>query len=191
MVSRGSRDDDDRARLSRIAKGDESALSEMYDRYGQFLYSFVIRILRTVDEAEDVVQEVFLQMWSKATTYEESKGTVYTWLVTMTRNKAIDRLRSKDFKARLHEVDVTALTLSAESRSSNPHSRTVLSEEQQIVAGSLSKLSLDHQLILSLAYYEGFSQSEIAKKLDLPLGTVKSRMRKALQSMRSLLQGNM
>ncbi len=163
----------------------------MYDQYGQFLYSFVMRILRSVDEAEDVVQEVFLQMWSKAKTYEQGKGTVYTWLVTMTRNRAIDRLRSKDFKMRFHEVDVNAIRLAAESRSSNPHSRTVLSEEQQIISGTLSQLSLDHQLVLSLAYYEGFSQSEISRKLNVPLGTVKSRMRKALQSMRTMLQEKM
>ncbi|MBI1805272.1 MAG: sigma-70 family RNA polymerase sigma factor [Ignavibacteriae bacterium] len=191
MVSRTSRDDDDRARLQRIAQGDESALSEMYDQYGQFLYSFVVRILHSVEEAEDVVQDVFLQVWKKAATYEQGKGTVYTWLVTMTRNRAIDRLRSKDFRAHYQQVDVNTVALAAESRVSNPHARSVFSDVQRVVSGTLSRLSLDQQQVLALAYYEGFSQSEIAKKLNIPLGTVKSRMRKALYSMRSMLQEKM
>src|SRR5437016_1852780 len=97
VLNRSQRDGEDAALLKRIAQGEEAALSELYNRYAQLLYSFGMRVLRTSGETEDLVQDVFLQAWNKAHTYETVKGSVYTWLVTMTRNRAIDRLRSKGF----------------------------------------------------------------------------------------------
>ncbi|MBI1808196.1 MAG: sigma-70 family RNA polymerase sigma factor [Ignavibacteria bacterium] len=177
--------------IQKIKQNQESALSELYDRYGQLLYSFVMRMLRSVEDAEDIVQDVFLQVWNKADSYEQTKGTVYTWLVTMTRNRAIDRLRSKGYKKHSREIDINSLIMVADEVPSNPHTKTVANESQQMVAGALKQLSVDQQQVLALAYYEGYSQSEIAAKLNVPLGTVKSRMRKGLMTMRSWLQEKM
>ncbi|MBI3765372.1 MAG: sigma-70 family RNA polymerase sigma factor [Ignavibacteriales bacterium] len=185
------RDAEDIAMIQKIKQNQESALSELYDRYGQLLYSFVMRMLRSVEDAEDIVQDVFLQVWNKADSYEQTKGTVYTWLVTMTRNRAIDRLRSKGYKKHSREIDINSLIMVADEVPSNPHTKTVANESQQMVAGALKQLSVDQQQVLALAYYEGYSQSEIAAKLNVPLGTVKSRMRKGLMTMRSWLQEKM
>ena len=191
LKNRMQRDEDDKVLLQRIAWTDESALSQLYDRYGQILYSVGMRILRSVTDAEDVVQDVFLQAWNKADSYQRDKGTVYTWLVTMMRNRAIDRLRSKGFKQHIKSVDVENIMLFSETKSSNPHASVVMTEHQQLVISALKQLPKDHQQIFALSYYEGFSQSEIAEKLSIPLGTVKSRMRKGLQMMRSMLEEKM
>jgi RNA polymerase sigma-70 factor (ECF subfamily) len=182
---------DDGAVLQRIATGEDTALAELYDRYAQVLYTLGMRILRSVQESEDIVQEVFIQVWKKADSYDSQKGTVYTWLVTMMRNRAIDRLRSKGFKHAMQHVDPAGIVLFADPSSSNPHSHAVRTESQNVVLGTLKQLSVEQQQVLALAYYEGFSQSEIAKRLNIPLGTVKSRMRHGLQSMRSKLKGKM
>lgn len=175
--------------LRRISKGEEPALAELYDRYAQLLYTFGMRILRSVQDSEDIVQEVFMQVWNKAGSYKEEKGSVHTWLITMMRNRSIDRLRSKGFRAAGQQIDLASVSLFADSASSNPHAHTIRNEHQKLVLGSLKQLSIEQQQVLALAYYEGFSQSEIAAKLNIPLGTVKSRMRKGLQSMQSILKG--
>ena len=175
--------------LRRIAQGEEPALAELYDRYGQFLYSLGMRILRSVQDAEDIVQDVFMQVWNKAGTYQAEKGTVYTWLVTMMRNRAIDRLRSKGSRYAGQQIDMAGLSLFADPASSSPHSHTVRNEHQRLVIGTLKQLSIDQQQILALAYYEGFRQTAISRMLNIPPGTVKSRMRKGLELMHSILMG--
>ncbi len=183
------RDEEDRKLLQRIVQSDESAMSELYNRYGRLLYTFGLRIVRSEEEASDLVQEVFLQAWNKAPSYEKGKGTVYTWLVTMTRNRAIDLLRSKRYKQQSQTIDISQLSLVVDVHSSNPHSETVQGENRQLVTTALGKLTPDQQRVIALAYYEGYSQSEIASTLNIPLGTVKSRMRKGLMEMRSMLLG--
>ncbi len=175
--------------LKRISRGEEPALAELYDRYAQLLYSLGMRILRSVQDSEDIVQEVFMQVWNKAGSYQAEKGTVHTWLITMMRNRSIDKLRSKGFRAAGQQVDIATIPLFADPASSNPHSHVVRNEHQKLVLGSLKQLSIDQQQVLALAYYEGFSQTEIASQLNIPLGTVKSRMRKGLQTMQSNLKG--
>src|SRR5437867_4189209 len=95
ILRRLPHEEEDVTILQRIVKGEESALADLYDRYGRILYTLGMRMLRSTSEAEDVVQDVFLQVWGKADYYQRSKGSVYTWLVTMMRNRAIDRMRSK------------------------------------------------------------------------------------------------
>ena len=191
VVSRAQRDEDDVMLIGRIGAGDESALSELYNRYSQLLYAMQMRILHSVEDAEDMLQEVFLQVWNKASSYQRDKGTVYTWLVTLTRNRTIDRLRSKGFRKQQQEIDMEQLSLMDETRSGNPHNMTVLSEQQRTVVNVLQQLNNEQQQVLALAYYEGYSQSEIAEKLNVPLGTVKSRMRQGLLKMRSVLKEKM
>ena len=188
IAGRSQRDDEDVKILQRIVHGEEPALSELYDRYSQLLYAFGIRILRSEEDTEDLLQEVFLQVWNKADSYQKTKGSVYTWLVTMTRNRAIDLVRSKGHKQQRQNLDVSGLLLIADPRASNPHAVAVLEENQQSVNSALKHLTVDQQQVIALAYYEGYSQSEIAAVLNIPLGTVKSRMRKGLIEMRSKLQ---
>ena len=188
ILNYAKRDEEDVLKLQRVVQGEESALAELYDQYGQLLYSLGMRILRSVGEAEDTVQDVFIQVWKKASTYEKSKGTVYTWIVTMMRNRCIDRLRSKGFRYSSQQLDLSTLVLAADSPSSNPYSKTVSNEHQQLILGTLKALTIDQQHVLALSYYEGYSQSEIADKLKIPLGTVKSRMMNGLLTMRSMLK---
>lgn len=188
IIGRPQRDEDDVTLIQRIVNGEESAMAALYDRYSQLLYTFGVRILRSEQETQDLLQEVFLQAWNKAASYAKDKGTVYTWLVTMTRNRAIDVVRSKGFKQHGQRVDIDEVNLVADMRSSNPHATAVIGEDQRIVTNALKGLTSDQQQVIALAYYEGYSQSEIANKLNIPLGTVKSRMRKGLMEMRSALQ---
>jgi RNA polymerase sigma-70 factor (ECF subfamily) len=191
IINRTERAEADKDLLRRIAGGDESALSDLYDQYGQLLFTFAMRTLRSLSDAEEILQEVFLQVWNKANLYQNEKGTVYTWLVTMTRNKSIDRLRSKGYKKHDHHVDINTVTLVAESAALNPLANAVLQDEQKLVGAVLRQLNKEQQQVLALAYYDGYTQSEIAEKLGIPIGTVKSRMRKGLMNLRSLLQEKM
>ena len=191
MLNQAQRDEEDVALLRRIVQGEESAFAELYDRYAQLLYSLSMRILRSVDEVEDTVQEIFIRIWKEAGTYDASKGTVYTWLVTMMHHRSIERLRSKEFRNSIQQLDVSTLKLSSDSPSSNPHPQTIKGEHRQIIIRTLKQLNIDQQQVLALAYYEGYTQSEIAEKLEVPPGTVKSRMRKGMLTMRSRLQEEM
>ncbi|HTK82224.1 MAG TPA: sigma-70 family RNA polymerase sigma factor [Bacteroidota bacterium] len=187
VLARSPRDEEDAALLRRIVKGEESAIAELFDRYHRLLYTFGFRILKSEEDARDLLQEVFLQAWNKASAYEIEKGTVYTWLVTMTRNRAIDTIRSKGYKERSQAVDILDVNLIADRTSSNPYAAAVFVEDQQNVVRALKNLTTDQQQVIALAYYEGFSQSEIAGKLNIPLGTVKTRMRKGLMELRTAL----
>ena len=187
--SQENRNEVDRLRLSRIAEGDEAALWETYDLYAQHLYSFALRILRSVDDAEDIVHDVFIKVWKSPHVYIAEHGTVYTWLVSMAHHRAIERFRSKNLRSRFFEIDMKSLTFISDARSANMQPRTELGEDQRIITEALSRLNLDYQLVLSLGYYEGFHQAEIAKKLDIPVATVQSRLRKALLSLQSILKG--
>jgi RNA polymerase sigma-70 factor (ECF subfamily) len=181
---------DDVSIVRRIARGEEQALAELYDRYSPFLYGLGMRILKLVPDAEDVVQDVFMQAWSKADIYRPEKGSVYTWLVMMTRSRAIDRLRSRESRqsGQFVVVDLASLRLFDEPSSSTPPSHAVRIEDQKLVLDTLRQLSIDQRQVLALAYYEGFTLSEIARILNSPPAEVKSRMRKGLQSMHSILK---
>lgn len=187
VVGPSQENEEDAKLIQRIVTGENSAMAVLYDRYSAVLYTFGLRVLRSREETADLLQEVFLQVWNKADSYRREKGTVYTWLVTMTRNRAIDLLRSKKHKQQSQTLDVGDLSLVADAQQTNPHTRTEIGEDQQLVANALKRLTKDQQQVIALAYYEGYSQSEIANKLNVPLGTVKSRMRKGLMEMRSML----
>lgn len=187
MIRIPPRDAEDAALLKRIAGGEEAALGDLYDRYGRILYAFTMKMLRSVEDSQDIIQDVFLRVWNRAETYDAAKGSVYAWLVGMTRNRTIDKVRSKGYKKQGQTVDIASLV--AESDEPNPHVKTVAEEYRQLVAGALRSLEADQQKVISLAYFDGYSQSEIAETLRIPLGTVKSRMRKALLVMRSRLDG--
>jgi RNA polymerase sigma-70 factor, ECF subfamily len=169
--------------LHAIALRDEQALASLYDRYRLILFGLLMRILNSRDEAEDVLQEVFLQVWRRAADFDERRGRPFTWLVTLTRSRAIDRLRQRASRERL-TFEVVGY---AAEKTSDPALDTFRSEQREIVAGALAELSEEQRRTLTLAYFEGLTQSEIAARLSSPLGTVKTRMRSGMIRLRELL----
>jgi RNA polymerase sigma-70 factor (ECF subfamily) len=166
-----------------VARGDELALAACYDRYHLILFGLILRILHDREEAEDVLQEAFLQVWRRAADFDETRGRAFTWLVTIARSRALDRLRSAGSRTRL-----------AEEAALIPHDEVgdaamdaVKSETGSMVRKALAELPEEQQKTLFLAYFEGLTQTEIAARLGDPLGTVKTRMRSGMIKLRELL----
>ncbi|HYG81713.1 MAG TPA: sigma-70 family RNA polymerase sigma factor [Pyrinomonadaceae bacterium] len=171
--------------LRAIAGGDEQALAALYDRYRLILFGLILRILHSQPEAEDVLQEVFLQVWRRASDFDETRGRPFTWLVTLARSRAIDRLRSTSARERTADEAARALPDSISDAASD----AVKSEQGEIVRRALAELPEEQRRALLLAYFEGLTQTEIAERLGAPLGTVKTRMRSGLIKLRELLGG--
>jgi len=169
--------------LQAIARRDEYALGSLYDRYRLILFGLLMRILSSREEAEDVLQEVFLQVWRRARDFDELRGRPFTWLVTLTRSRGIDRLRLLGARQRL----AAAARVDKAEDVSDAVKDAFLSEQRQIVARALAELSEDQRRILMLAYFDGLTQSEIASQFDIPLGTVKTRMRSGMIKLREVL----
>jgi RNA polymerase sigma-70 factor (ECF subfamily) len=165
------------ALLQRLTGGDPAALGEFYDLYAGLVNGLALRILRNTAEAEDVVQEVFVQVWRQAERYDPGRGSAEAWLCTIARSRALDRLRRR---ASRREEPGDALPAGASERP-----RT---EEALAVREALESLSSDQRSALELAYYEGLTQSEIADRLGQPLGTVKTRIRTAMIRLRDVLE---
>ena len=174
--------------MAAIAQKDQQALEKLYDRYSKLLYTLILRIVRSTTEAEDVLQEVFLQVWNKAELYSSLRRNLLTWLVTLSRNRAIDQLRSKSHRQqKLRSPEEEMFALSDQTTRANPLLVLEVEEIGKILRSTLRKLSKSKRTIIELAYYDGLSQSEIAEKLGTPLGTVKTRMRTAMMTLRESL----
>lgn len=177
----------DKGLLQAIARKDDLALAALYDRYRLILFGLLMRILSSREEAEDVLQEVFLQVWRRAADFDERRGRPFTWLVTLTRSRAIDRLRQLNSRERFVSSDTELLADGV----LDPAQDAVRSEQRDLVAGALAELSEDQRRTLTLAYFEGLTQTEIAARLRSPLGTVKTRMRSGMIKLRELLSQRM
>ncbi|HEY7784862.1 MAG TPA: sigma-70 family RNA polymerase sigma factor [Pyrinomonadaceae bacterium] len=169
--------------LNAIKRRDEQALADLYDRYRVILFGLTMRILNSREEAEDVLQEVLLQVWRRAEDFDEQRGRPFTWLVTMTRSRAIDRLRVLGARQRLSE----SAARETMEETSDAALDAFKSEQREIVKSALAELTEDQRSTLLLAYFEGLTQSEIAAKLGTPLGTVKTRMRSGMIKLREIL----
>jgi RNA polymerase sigma-70 factor, ECF subfamily len=171
-----------------IQAGDETALGEFYDRWFPVVNCLVSRMLKTADDTEDVVEETFWQAWRQAQRYSADRGTVQTWLLTIARSRALDRLRAR---RRLREdsldddegFDVTALT----DQRIDPSLAAEHAERKRLVVAALAELPKDQREALELGYFGGLSQTEIAERTGQPLGTVKTRMRLAMLKLRERL----
>jgi RNA polymerase sigma-70 factor (ECF subfamily) len=173
--------------LRRIAQRDAEAFAALYDRYATILHSLCLAILKKADDAEDVLQECFLQIWEKAFSFDRLKGSVYTWLVIMTRNRAIDRLRSKHFQiSKQRQPDFDFETIVAEDACS-PFENASFAERAQLVRKAFATLPHEQRQVLQLAYFQGYSQSEISQRLNVPLGTIKTRTRQAMKKLHTVL----
>ena len=177
---------DDVALIRRMVDADETAFGALYDRWVRSLYSLVLHLLKDPDEAEDVVEETFWQAWRKASSYEPSKGAVSTWLLTIGRRKALDRIRAK----KRHKEDPIGRDRTfadLPSPALDPSQDMEGSELREHVRAALKELPSEQREVLELGYCNGMSQTEIADATGQPLGTVKTRMRLAMQKLREPL----
>jgi RNA polymerase sigma-70 factor, ECF subfamily len=171
--------------LKAVANKDHAALAQIYDRYRGILFGLMMRILKNREEAEDVLQEVFIQVWRRAADFDETRGRPFTWLVTLARSRAIDRLRSLASRERV----AIAGARDESEQVSDAASDAFLAEQRGLVNSALAQLPDEQKSPLMLAYFDGLTQSEIAVHLGAPLGTVKTRMRTGMIKLRELLAG--
>ena len=160
--------------IRRVALCDDQAFAALYDRYSPKLFGLLLRTLRSHPEAEDVLQEVFLEVWLRAADFDETRGRPFTWLVILARSRAIDRVR---FLAARHRAAVESQREAPQWNSSDACENVIRSEQGRIVSEALAALPDKQRRVLLLAYFEGLSQPQIAARLSLPLGTVKTQMR--------------
>lgn len=171
--------------LDAIKGGQVEALHEVYRRHGQMVYGLALRILKTADDAEDLTQDIFLQLWYKPR-YDASRGKLSTYLSLLARSRALDRVRSRGAKTRF--LQRWRHTQSPLQTGNAPLEAASRNEQAQQIQQALTHLSAAEREVLEIAYYEGLSQSQVARRLNLPLGTVKTRSRTALKKLRTTLQ---
>ena len=172
------------ALLPAVARGDASAFEALYDRHASTVYGLLLRILGNPDDAQEVLQETFVKAWTSAKMFDAVRGSEIAWLISIARSRGIDRLRSR--RTRVEREDEAGREPIIERDS--VEDEIVQAEECTAVRGALAELPPPQRLALELAYYEGLSQSEIAAKLNQPLGTVKTRMQLGMKKMRERLQ---
>lgn len=177
--------DEDRRIVHRIAQGDQAALSDLYERFAGLLVALARRVLNNDQDAEEILQEVFLQVWNQAGRYDPSRSSVSTWLVLITRSRAIDRLRSRQVK------DRTLQHLKQENpdhhTSPEGPSSVLWIQRRQRLRREMHDLPPEQRQILQLAFFQGMTQSEIAGATGIPLGTVKTRTLLAMKKLRKAL----
>ncbi len=175
--------DDSVSLIREIARRDREAFRRFYDRYATLVFTFSLRILRARSEAEDLLQEVFLQVWNQAGSYQEERGSPEAWLVTITRSRGINKIRD----IRRRDKGVIPLEDLLESGVGKVQNGAVESEARLMVGSALAQLPEPQRRALELAYFDGFTQSEVAARLGEPLGTIKTRMRDGLERLRRLM----
>ena len=173
--------------IRRLQARDPKAMAELYDRYGRLVYSIIYRIVRNPSLAEDLVQETFLRIWSRAASFDAEKGAIGAWVLTVARNRAIDHVRSTDGRLQSGAMELDRLentTLFADMGTD-----AVSLDRIRQLKSAFQKLSPTQRQVIDLAYYEGLSQTEMAERLKQPLGTVKTWTRSALKVLRDELAG--
>jgi RNA polymerase sigma-70 factor (ECF subfamily) len=177
--------------VRRMANGDESAVAALYDRYGTVLYAVAYRIVGENADAEEVVMEAFAQVWRDARRFESARGSVAAWLTMISRSRALDHIRSRGRRERLNTSAAQEDQSQAPAMGSwgtDPGDQVEQTERQKRVAEALETLSPVQRQAIELAYYDGLSQSEIAERLNEPLGTVKTRVRLGMMKLREALR---
>lgn len=170
-----------------LAAGDEQALARLYDAYGAIVYALALRITGTPADAEDVTQEVFLQAWRSASTFDASRGNLAAWLLMIARTRALDRLR----RERRRPAELTEPSAFDRIPNASPGVDVVAATNETVARArvALAALPAEQREAVELAYFEGLTHSEIASRTAQPLGTVKTRIRTAMQQLRAALGG--
>jgi RNA polymerase sigma-70 factor, ECF subfamily len=165
--------------ISRIRAGDEDALAALHDRYSQVVYSVALRVLGETTQAEDILQEIFLQLWRNPQTFDSNRGSLGAWLAVITRHRAIDQLRR-----RRPESDIEDVIVAVDTRLEQTTDRNMAIAKIRAV---VERLPAEQRKPLEMAFFEGLTHSEIASKTGEPLGTIKTRIRSALLTLRKAL----
>ena len=179
---------DDEALLQRLSYRDLEAFRSLYDRYGDLVYSAVLRIVRDVHIAQDMVQEVFLRIWRRPGSYVAERGRFSTWLISVARNRAVDEVRARSRRYRHETASPEEQERELPSSDDNDPALTAeLADQRQLIIKALVELPLEQRRVIELAYFGGLTQQEIAQQLSQPLGTVKTRIRLGMQKLRTAL----
>ncbi len=173
----------DEALLALVARGDDDALAALYDRFGRVAYNIALRVLRDAELAQDAVQEAFLAAWRTAASFDPIRGTASTWLLTLVHRRAVDVVRREQRRRTEPLEDDSAAGVAGGATDEDAWIR----DRRRAVQAALAQLPPDQRQALELAYYGGLTQSELAERLGVPIGTVKSRMFTALGRLRELL----
>jgi RNA polymerase sigma factor (sigma-70 family) len=168
--------------VRRLRARDKSALSYLYDHYSGALYGVIFRIVKKEAIAEEVMQDAFIKIWERFDSYDETKGKLFTWMLNISRNQAIDKTRSKEISKESKTRDIDNLVNNIDERNSSE-----IPIEAIGVREILKNLPEDQQFVVDYLYFKGYSQSELADEFNIPLGTVKTRLRLAMQHLRTTL----
>ena len=179
---------DDAALLQQIVNREAEALSILYDRYGRLLFSVAYHMVGEQNLAEEITLDVFRRVWEKADSYRADRASVRTWLTSMARNRSIDMLRREGVRPEHNSVSWTELLIEPPANNPSPETAVSLQMQAQTVQAALAQLPQEQQDVLALAYFRGYSHSQIASQLDMPIGTVKTRIRLGMQKLRSRLK---
>src|SRR5687768_2077405 len=175
--------------LPAVAQGNVSAFEELYDRHASTVYGLLLRILSNADDAQEVLQETFVKAWTSAGMFDAVRGSEVAWLISIARSRGIDRLRSRRTRAdREDEAGREMSVFSAFVEKATGADDAIQAEERRAVRGALAELPEAQRIALELAYFEGLSQTEIAARLNEPLGTIKTRMQLGMKKLRERLQ---
>lgn len=179
----------DPALLASIAKGDQQAFSQLYDHSSTLLYTLAFRILGNREEADELLQDVYLEVWRKVARYDIGRGTPIAWLITLTRSRAIDRLRARAVRGQNATMPLDATGSSQVADLGPSPFETQADQELRIAVGNaITSLPVGQQQAIELAYYDGLSHNEIAARLNQPLGTVKTRIKLGMSKLREILR---
>ena len=172
--------EDDGELLARVLRGDEGAMAVLFDRYSKIVYSVALRVLRDTASAEDVMQEIFMQIWRNPNSFVSTKGSLGGWLAVVARNRSIDMLRRKRPSEQVEEMNLASSTNLADEAE-----RSILMERAR---AAVKNLPTEQRKTLEMAFFDGLTHSEIAEMTGDPLGTVKTRIRSALLTLRKAFQ---
>jgi RNA polymerase sigma-70 factor (ECF subfamily) len=175
--------------LARVAKGNQEAFEQLYEQSSALLYALVMRIVGNQDEAAELLQEVYLEAWRKASNYDVARGTPMAWLVTLARSRALDRIRAlgsrgKGVTASLDDTPAAGLV----ATNSDALEMRAATERQALVGTAIKSLPLVQRQAIELAFYDGLTHMEIAERLQTPLGTIKTRIRLGMEKLRDSLR---
>ncbi|GMU85690.1 MAG: RNA polymerase sigma factor SigK [Ignavibacteriales bacterium] len=172
-----------------IAHKHERSLSELYDLYGMLCYRIIYRITRDRMLSEEILQNVFVRVWENAENFSEQKGSVYSWITAITRNLAIDKIRSKEFKEQMLKSETQDdFSEHENSPGRNGLQSLLIDETAERVTKAMNQIPPEQKLVIEMSFFEGMTHNEISEALELPLGTVKTRMRQGLIKLHRLLE---
>ena len=179
---------EDQILLMQVVNQEAEALGTLYDRYGRLLYSIAFHMIGDQRLAEEITLDVFRRVWEKAGSYRADRASVRTWLTSMARNRAIDILRREGARPEHNSISWTELNFEPYADGRSPETAVSHQMQMQKVHAALAELPSEQQDVLVLAYFHGYSHSQIAEQLDMPIGTVKTRIRLGMQKLRNILQ---